>query len=117
MPGLGTTPDESGFKSPSGGAVHSPGIYARAKVAERRGRALQTPSEPGCPHLPICYSCGRVSESPNPLARLRARAAATPRPAVIVLAEGADPRVVVAAERATTLGLCRAELVGTTAEV
>src|SRR3954467_13275360 len=33
MPGLVTTPDESGFKSPSGGAVHSPGIYARAEDA------------------------------------------------------------------------------------
>src|SRR5258707_879259 len=32
MPGLATTPDESGLKPPSGGAVHSPGIYARAKV-------------------------------------------------------------------------------------
>jgi hypothetical protein len=30
MPGLRTTPDESGLKPPSGGAVHSPGIYARA---------------------------------------------------------------------------------------
>jgi hypothetical protein len=37
MPGLGTTPDESGLKSPSGGAVHSPGIYARAKVGQRLG--------------------------------------------------------------------------------
>jgi hypothetical protein len=31
MPGLRTTPDESGLKPPSGGAVHSPGIYARAE--------------------------------------------------------------------------------------
>ena len=54
-----------------------------------------------------------MSETPNPLARLRAWAAATPRPAVIVLAEGADPRVVIAAERAMTLGLCVPELVGT----
>src|SRR4029079_3204175 len=30
MPGLRTTPDESGLKPPSGGAVHSPGIHARA---------------------------------------------------------------------------------------
>jgi RNA polymerase sigma-70 factor (ECF subfamily) len=35
MPGLGTTPDESGLKPPSGGAVHSPGIYARARPALR----------------------------------------------------------------------------------
>ena len=58
-----------------------------------------------------------MSETPNPLARLRARAAATPRPAVVVLAEGADPRVVIAAERAMTLGLCVPELVGTRAAV
>src|SRR4051812_23071611 len=37
MPGLGTAPDESGLKSPSGGAVHSPGIYARAKVGVAPG--------------------------------------------------------------------------------
>src|SRR3954465_8588948 len=30
MPGLRTTLDESSLKPPSGGAVHSPGIYARA---------------------------------------------------------------------------------------
>src|SRR5258706_5235299 len=41
MPGLGTTPDESGFKSPSGGAVHSPGIYARAKVGLAMGRTMK----------------------------------------------------------------------------
>ncbi len=35
MPGLVTTPDESGLKSPSGGAVSSPGIYARAEVLLR----------------------------------------------------------------------------------
>ncbi len=58
-----------------------------------------------------------MSETPNPLARLRARAAAAPRPAVVVLAEGGDPRVVAAAERATALGLCRAELVGSPARV
>jgi cysteine desulfurase/selenocysteine lyase len=31
MPGLGTAPDESGFKSPSGGAVPSPAIHRRAE--------------------------------------------------------------------------------------
>src|SRR4051812_4753818 len=46
MPGLGTTPDESGLKSPSGGAVHSPGIHARAKVGvATRLRTLQTSSK------------------------------------------------------------------------
>jgi phosphate acetyltransferase len=53
-----------------------------------------------------------VSETPHLLARLRARAAAAPSPAVVVLAEGQDPRVVAAAERATALGLARAALVG-----
>jgi phosphate acetyltransferase len=53
-----------------------------------------------------------VSEARNPLERLRARAAAEARPASIVLAEGEDPRVVAAAERAMALGLCRASLVG-----
>ncbi len=38
-------------------------------------------------------------------------------PASIVLAEGGDPRVVEAAERATALGLCRASLVGSPAMV
>ncbi len=38
-------------------------------------------------------------------------------PAAIVLAEGGDPRVVAAAERATALGLCRASLVGARAAV
>lgn len=52
-----------------------------------------------------------MSEARNPLERLRARAAAEPVPAVIVLAEGEDPRVVAAAERANALGLCRALLV------
>jgi phosphate acetyltransferase len=51
------------------------------------------------------------------LERLRARAAAEPSPAVIVLAEGGDPRVVAAAERATALGLARAELVGSRRDV
>jgi phosphate acetyltransferase len=53
-----------------------------------------------------------VFEAPNPLERLRSRAAAEASPASIVLAEGEDPRVVAAAERATALGLCRASLVG-----
>lgn len=52
------------------------------------------------------------SAARNPLERLRARAAAEAGPAAIVLAEGEDPRVVAAAERATALGLCRASLVG-----
>jgi phosphate acetyltransferase len=38
-------------------------------------------------------------------------------PASIVLAEGGDPRVVEAAERATALGLCRASVVGSPAIV
>src|SRR5258706_3480741 len=43
MPGLGKTSDESGLKSPSGGAVHSPGIHARAKVGGAPGlRTFQT---------------------------------------------------------------------------
>lgn len=46
----------------------------------------------------------------NPLERLRARASETN--AFIVLAEGDDPRVVAAAERAVASGLCRATLVG-----
>ena len=49
---------------------------------------------------------------PNPLERLRERAASLETPAAIVLAEGEDPRVVTAAERATALGLCRASLLG-----
>lgn len=48
---------------------------------------------------------------------MRARAAAAATPAAIVLAEGDDPRVVAAAERATALGLCRASLVGPRAAV
>jgi phosphate acetyltransferase len=58
-----------------------------------------------------------VSEAPNPLERLRSRAAAEASPASITLAEGEDPRVVAAAERATALGLCRASLVGPQAGV
>jgi phosphate acetyltransferase len=46
------------------------------------------------------------------LESLRSRARAATSPAAIVLAEGEDPRVVAAAERATALGLCRASLVG-----
>jgi phosphate acetyltransferase len=53
-----------------------------------------------------------VTEAPNPLESLRSRALAESSPATVVLAEGEDPRVVTAAERATALGLCRASLVG-----
>lgn len=49
---------------------------------------------------------------PNPLERLRERAVSLETPAAIVLAEGEDPRVVAAAERATALGLCKASLLG-----
>ncbi len=48
----------------------------------------------------------------NPLEALRARAAAVRPPARIVLAEGGDPRVVAAAERAASLGLCQPLLLG-----
>jgi len=48
--------------------------------------------------------------SPNPLERLRLRAQEVG--ATILLAEGEDPRVVAAAERAVAIGLCRAMLVG-----
>jgi phosphate acetyltransferase len=58
-----------------------------------------------------------VSEARNPLERLRSRAAAVRPVASIVLAEGHDPRVVAAAERATALGLCRASLLGPWAAV
>src|SRR4051812_44478484 len=34
MPGLGTAPDESGLKPPSGGAVPSPAIHRRAAEGE-----------------------------------------------------------------------------------
>jgi len=51
-------------------------------------------------------------EALNPLELLRSRALAKSPPASIILAEGEDPRVVAAAERATALGLCRASLVG-----
>lgn len=53
-----------------------------------------------------------MSEARNPLERLRARAAAQPVPATVVLPESGDPRVVEAAERATALGLCKAVLLG-----
>ncbi len=53
-----------------------------------------------------------MSEARNPLERLRARAAALPVPARVVLPESTDPRVVEAAERATALGLARAVLLG-----
>jgi phosphate acetyltransferase len=53
-----------------------------------------------------------VSEARNPLERLRARAAALPVPARVVLPESADPRIVEAAERATALGLAKAVLLG-----
>jgi phosphate acetyltransferase len=51
----------------------------------------------------------------NLLEQLRERASQAP--ASIVLAEGRDPRVVAAAERATALGLCRASVVGSREEV
>lgn len=51
-------------------------------------------------------------EAPNPLDLLRSRTLAAGPPASVILAEGGDPRVVAAAERATALGLCRASLVG-----
>jgi phosphate acetyltransferase len=47
---------------------------------------------------------------PNPLERLRERAARTA--ASIVLPESRDPRVVAAAESAASLGICRPSLVG-----
>lgn len=53
-----------------------------------------------------------VPEALHLLADLQARAAAVRPPAAIVLAEGEEPRVVAAAERAASLGLCRASLVG-----
>jgi phosphate acetyltransferase len=46
------------------------------------------------------------------LERLRSRARRAASPAAVILAEGEDPRVIAAAERATALGLCRASLVG-----
>jgi phosphate acetyltransferase len=46
----------------------------------------------------------------DPLERLRARAGRVP--AAILLAEGGDPRVVAAAERAAAAGICRPSLVG-----
>jgi phosphate acetyltransferase len=51
----------------------------------------------------------------NPLERLRERARKIA--ASIVLAEGRDPRVVTAAERAMAQGLCRVEVVGDQEEV
>lgn len=57
-----------------------------------------------------------MSGTLDPLNRLRERAASQ-APHSIVLAEGWDPRVVAAAERATALGLCRAELIGVREEV
>ncbi len=47
---------------------------------------------------------------PDPLVRLRERASATG--ATVILAEGEDPRIVAAAERAAASGLCRPLLVG-----
>jgi phosphate acetyltransferase len=52
------------------------------------------------------------SPAESPLARLRRRAAAAGGAARIVLAEGEDPRVAAAAERAAAAGLCRPLLVG-----
>jgi phosphate acetyltransferase len=56
-----------------------------------------------------------VAETIHPLERLRQRAAQVP--ASIVLAEGRDPRVVAAAERATALGICQVSVVGSREEV
>jgi phosphate acetyltransferase len=53
-----------------------------------------------------------VPETRRLLEDLQGRAAAVRPPASIVLAEGEDPRVVAAAERASRLGLCQASLVG-----
>ncbi len=58
-----------------------------------------------------------VPEASHLLEALQARAAAVRPPAAILLAEGEDPRVVAAAERATRLGLCEASLVGSAAAV
>ena len=58
-----------------------------------------------------------LPETRNPLERLRSRAKGQAIPAAIVLAEGGDPRVVAAAERATALGLCRASRVGARAAI
>src|SRR3954470_12164589 len=77
MPGLRTTPDESGFKSPSGGAVHSPGIYARAEAGVSMGlRSIRTPPEALSippkrplqpPHLPLPPSIPRlIHQRPRP---------------------------------------------------
>src|SRR5436190_20694606 len=57
MPGLGTTPDESGLKSPSGAQFNSPGIYARAKVGVATGCALSK-------HLQAvpCHTTATISE-------------------------------------------------------
>ena len=52
---------------------------------------------------------------PNPLERLRERAAR--KAAAIVLPESGDPRVVAAAESAASLGICRPVLVGKGEEV
>lgn len=58
-----------------------------------------------------------MAQPRNPLETLQARATAVHPAAAIVLAEGEDPRMVAAAERATALGLCRASLVGSREEV
>jgi len=58
-----------------------------------------------------------MPEALHPLAALKARAAAIVPAAAIVLAEGEDPRVVAAAERAASLGLCQALLLGSPAAV
>jgi phosphate acetyltransferase len=52
-----------------------------------------------------------LSPPPDLLARLRVRA--TPLSASVILAEGDEPRVVAAAERAAAAGICRPFLVGT----
>lgn len=53
-----------------------------------------------------------MSEARNPIERLRARAAALPVPATVVLPESGDPRVIEAAGRATAQGLAKAVLLG-----
>jgi phosphate acetyltransferase len=58
-----------------------------------------------------------VPEPRDLLETLKTRAAAIEPAVSILLAEGEDPRVVAAAERATSLGLCRASLIGSRAAV
>src|SRR3954463_13972885 len=57
MPGLRTAPDESGFKLPSGGAVHSPAIQRRAEAR------LLLKYAPGGLHMttPALRLCGGIA--------------------------------------------------------